>query len=268
MRLLKVLLSLCYYVSIIVGIVSLAILLGMAGVKTYEIIQNTKNQEDQLNELYRNHVYLLSKIDKNEEVVIDLIRPTYEYLATRTVYLMNKISENKGTVGTGVVVKKDLVYTYILTNKHVCDTNKNMNCYILHNNFKIKLEFVKQTESSYDLALWRTRARLSYYKVINGLSVAYPGEKIYTVGHRFGYPFVYGEGVFAGYAQEYVLMQVPVYNGNSGSGIFDKYGNLVALVFGVQIGKNLGFGPIALDTHALCVNGDVLKMFLAQILDN
>ena len=163
-------------------------------------------------------------------------KPSYDYLESVTVYVINRYSENEGSIGTGVVVKQDSRYTYIMTNKHVCNEYDVDTCSIeiyKYGKFvEIPLQFVRQTESKYDLSLWKTSERLPNKRVIKGLAEIKKQDKIYSVGSYLGFQNIYTEGTFGGYDEggSYIL-NLPCTHGCSGSGVYDKDGKLVSIVF-------------------------------------
>lgn len=170
------------------------------------------------------------------EFKIEMVRPSYDYLESVTLYILNRYSEEKGSVGTGVIVKQDLDFTYIITNKHVCDKLDTDSCNIKiykHGHYvEIPLTFVRQTESKNDLSLWKTAEYLPGKEAIKGLGKVSKSDKVYSVGNYLGFKYIYTEGTFAGYSDEdELIFNLPCSKGCSGSGVYDKDGNLVSIIF-------------------------------------
>ena len=162
--------------------------------------------------------------------------------------------------GTGTVVKVDENYTYILTNKHVVgEGREGATIYVDNDHKKIETEIVA-VHPMLDLAVVRVEGKLKDKQVVKGFSTAYPQDKLYLVGHHLGRPFIYGEGVFAGYDGIYDLIQVPVLFGNSGTGVCNKDGELIGVVFA---GNSAGFGVDS--AHGLVIDSIDIKLFLNRL---
>ena len=73
---------------------------------------------------------------------------------------------------------------------------------------------------------------------------------------------IYAEGNVAGWWEISRLMNMPCLNGCSGSGIFDKDGYMVAVVFAVAKYNLFGFDT----AKAICVPYIGIKVFLEEIL--
>lgn len=220
---------------------------------------------------------LLARVDTNslgrDTQIVDVIneahkKPTYDYLRAMTVYLVrpNPLLPGKGIAGTGVVVRIDNEYTYILTNEHVCSGAEDQGCVVLseyEGAEDYELEPYKATSTDHDMAILRYKGQIPDKLAIRGVTHAEPQDEIYLVGHHMGRPFMYGQGVMAGYDQKDQVIQIPVFQGNSGSGVFNKHAQLVGLVWG---GK--GINAIQVDwAHGQVVPGAVLKMFLGDLVD-
>jgi len=220
----------------------------------------------------RNNQYFLleqlqNKLDIGNKEFLELQKnyPLYKDLKDMTVYMVNAVSNESVGVGTGVVVKKTNTYSYILTNKHVCNKEDIGNCYIdiyKYNDFiRVPLKFV-QEDSKYDLALWKTSSFLPNKKAIKGIKEALPQDKVYSVGNYLAIRDIYTEGTFAGYEEEYFLMNMPCSYGCSGSGVFDKNSNLISLIFAVN-----QISPFQVDsTKVLSIPTEAIKNFLKDIL--
>lgn len=202
-------------------------------------------------------------------------KPTYKYLKSVTVFISRKtIPNNKHFLytkkkkkwrGTGVIVKIDKTNTYILTNKHVVGgyASKPSETFIIEGKKSIKCEIIKM-HSTQDLALLKIKDRLRGKQSINGLAFPNITEKVYTVGHSLGRPYIYGEGIFSGTILRHDVYQLPCISGQSGSGIFNKHGYLLGLIYS-------GSGTIIKGvrvwdfTRANVVKGVYLKEFLEEL---
>ncbi len=194
-------------------------------------------------------------------------KPSYDYLESVTVYIFNRNSGDNVSIGTGIVVHEDLYYTYIMTNKHVCDKNDadtcNVEIYKYGQFVVVPLQFVRQTESKYDLSLWKTSEYLPFKKVIKGLSDIKKQDKVYSVGSYLGFQYIYTEGTFAGYDNEgSFIFNLPCTDGCSGSGIYDKDGNLVSVVFASHV-----LNIFQSETSKIIgVPSEIVRLFLRDLL--
>lgn len=226
-----------------------------------------------LSELYDNDVALYNKLSEEEEVQKDLkaslSRPTYQYLKNVTVFIVNREvgNDDKAWLGTGVVVKVAENATYILTNRHVCNDDLTHQCIIYEKDAAYLATVVKVSKSEFDMALLKVDTAIPNKEAVKGIATASIQEPVYMVGHNQARPFVYAEGVIAGYDfqnNKSLLVDISAAPGNSGSGIINKKGELVGLLWGGTItGEEPYMAPDL--THALCVDGRVLKLFLLEL---
>ena len=181
---------------------------------------------------------VINRIEKNKQELKETLKyPSYNYLKSVTVYIRGT-SLNKGWAGTGIIVKSRTFNTYILTNAHIVGKGRENVTLYIEDGYKTKLATVVKIHDKLDLALIKINERLKGKQPIRGISIrTKPQDKVYLVGHHLGRKYVYGEGVFAGYEGANDIIQIPVLFGNSGSGVFDKNGKLVSLIFAInQIG--------------------------------
>lgn len=339
----KNILTWCFSIVVATIIVCVSYYTAMGARNAYHFYKDMQNQEEQLEELYKNQAFILSVMgsyaintqDEIEEIRYDLFdlreeinsirdisrnansttsfllesqskeiksqnskianlalhlaktkkesiiketldgfeyerthnKPSYDYLESVTVYMFNRQSEDKGVIGTGIIVKQNSNFSYIITNKHVCNENSINRCNIIIYKYgesvAIPLKFVRQTESKYDLSLWKTSEFLPYKRAIKGLSSIKKSEKVYSVGNYLGYKYIYTEGTFAGYDQGgSFIFNLPCNRGCSGSGVYNKDGKLVSLLFAVdyinffqtETSKVIGIPP------------EILRLFLRNLI--
>jgi S1-C subfamily serine protease len=237
----------------------------------------------------------LEKIDQSNQYIIDQNRereykqentkttsqtkPTYKELKSHTVFIIgcsgekdikSDMSYNLGDEdmcwsGTGVVLKTVNNKTYILTNNHVAGKDeKNVKLYVENGREKIQAEVVKNHEYE-DVAVIKIEGELIGKVAIPGISMATIQDPVYVVGNPLGVKYVYSEGVVAGYEDTSMLIQMPLIYGNSGSGVFDKNGNLVGLVFALEGYRGWMGIPQARITHSLIVDSITIRPFLKSL---
>lgn len=185
-------------------------------------------------------------------------RPDYLYLKSITVEISTiDRKNNRQSGGTGVVVKEDGYYTYILTNAHVAgDFLEEPEIYIHDNLGKLKSELIAYHDEV-DLALIKVDRLLFGKQPVKGFAQAKPQDRVFLVGHNLGRLYTYGEGVFAGYQDDSSLIQIPTMFGNSGSGVINQNGELVSMIWGLN-----GVGMTYIHSHGLAVDYDDIIEFL------
>jgi len=217
-------------------------------------IQATKNQIEVT--ILKSNICNL----KSELVALQK-KPTYDYLKSVTVRIFKEIYDNYGSIGTGSIIKITDDFTYILTNKHVAPIESKDDIYIIMGDKKIKAEVIKNSQFE-DLSLIKVPVVLKNKTVINGISKSYPSDKVYSVGMYLGNSYIYTEGTFAGYQRNNILINAPASFGCSGSGVFNKDGKLIAVIFGTNNLKTFDTDS----SKAICVSIEAVNLFLQGII--
>jgi len=189
--------------------------------------------------------------------------PSYQYLKSVTTVLeldSKDCLNNQCGEGTGVIVKVDDEYTYILTNAHVAGYNEDLpTVFVKEGERQLEAEIVGY-HNTLDLALIKLTGVLDGKQAVVGISEAKPSDKVYVVGNNLSRGYVYGEGVFAGYQDKFDVIQLPIAPGNSGSGVINEDGELVGIFAGTTY-----INMIQLQiTHGLAINGHSIQLFLKQ----
>lgn len=190
-------------------------------------------------------------------------KPSYDYLKSMIVRIYQKANEEAevGGLGTGTVVKMTEDATYILTNKHVATMGNYVVLLDEENEVIVKCEVLKNSEK-YDLSLIKAPIKLKNKQAFKGVGKIDYQEKAYSVGMFLGLKYIYTEGTFAGYEDDSFLLNTPAGPGCSGSGVFNKNGELVAVIYAGNI-----INYFQIDTaKAVCVTGEQVKEFLKELL--
>ncbi len=243
---------------------------------------------DQLDEVIKSQNYIIDQnrntISKQKETVQNFIeinkKPSYEELKSHTVYITgcsNKqlptnvknefLLEDKGVCwgGTGGIVKTTDTETYILTNNHVTSFGeKNVSLYIENENKRIEATVVKN-HSYVDMAVIKISGKLENKTPIQKISYIQPQDSVYIVGNPLGNKNIYTEGVMAGYSERSVLLQAPCIYGNSGSLVYNQKGEVVGLVYALQMYPGFLGIPESQITHTLIVESMSIKLFLQDL---
>jgi len=207
-------------------------------------------------------------------------KPSYDYLKSVTVYLKASATyvaiDKNGKVltepvkwcGTGVVVKIDEKYTYVLTNCHVAGENdehiKEVYLYAHENERKYFASVIK-VHKELDMALIKIKGSIPGKNFIKGIALPIVAERIYTVGQSLSRPYIYGEGIFSGSYGKDDIYQLPTIGGQSGSGVFNSKGFLTGLLYSVA-GTNSGFMVQWDYTRGNAVRSSDIHLFLQENL--
>jgi S1-C subfamily serine protease len=186
-------------------------------------------------------------------------RPSYDYLKSMTVRIIQKVDEGV-FIGTGTIVKITDNYTYILTNGHVAPLDNKDRIFVVNEaNIELKAEVISNSHLV-DLSLIRVNGKIENKTTIKGIGKITYSEKGYSVGMYLGYDYIYTEGTFAGYDEDNnFVMNIPGAGGCSGSGVFNNKGELVAVIFA---GNYIQY-PYQVETaKLLCINTSEVEMFL------
>lgn len=208
-----------------------------------------------------------------DQVSYALQKPSYDYLKNITVIVMakskdkNALPGHRGWLGTGVIIAIDKDFTYILTNHHVVSQFDDglFNYYISDGEDKYPITLIKDSkDDDVDMALIRINGHIEGKVAVVGFGPEPSAQDpLYLVGHNLGRPYLYDEGNAAGYDQDgYLIVDMPTGPGNSGSGVINKDGQLVGILFaGSIIAEDAIY---QMDTsHGICLDIKHIRLFLA-----
>ena len=199
-------------------------------------------------------------------------KPTYTYLKSMSVRIecQNFFLE---WIGTGIIIKITDDFTYILTNKHVAPKGIGQIGYL--NNVVIDekeytFEIIKNDEK-YDLSLIRIVGYIPNKRAIKGIKTASIQDNIYSVGEYRGLKNIYTQGTLSGYYidsenNNSLIGNIPCAGGCSGSGVFDKDGYLVALIYAGFI-KEIAKDIFQFDnSKSILIPSYTIKAFLEGVI--
>lgn len=238
----------------------------------------------QLEDLAKSQQYIIDQNRIKEEQVNIInkkaIKPTYESLKAHSVFIFGcsgKTLENdiqidfpiadEGTCwsGTGVVIKITNAETYILTNNHVSGKGeKDVHLYIENGKNKVEATIIAQ-HPTVDAAVIKVPTKLIDKTAIPGIAKGNIQDPVFVVGNPLGVKNVYSEGVIAGYEGIDLLIQIPCIYGNSGSGVFNANGDLIGLVYALEVYPGFMGIPEARITHSLVVDNVSIRVFLKDL---
>jgi len=219
----------------------------------------------------------LASLQRDDKINATLKRlaqkPTYEYLKSITVYLKGKpkdpTAEHGRWGGTGLIIKVTNDETYLLTNKHMCEWEEDSICYAYDVDTKTEypITLVKSNNFDEDIQVVKFSGHIPGKQAVKGVADSVIQEPVFLCGQNNGTPFVYGEGVVAGvWGDHDLLIQISSTHGNSGSGIINKDGYLVGLVYAGQILAD-GDRNIGDPSKAICINSRVVRLMVSGILE-
>lgn len=220
--------------------------------------------------IYDQTVFLTTAVQVvAENAVLSQQKPSYSELVSHTIQIFNieDEAEMKGATGTGTVVKRANGLDYILTNAHVVSGaakgNKIIAIVSLERRiFATATVVAVSTNEAVDLALI-TVPSLENKEPITGLGFVEPQDNVYSVGFYLSKQYIYTEGTVAQISQDVTIANLPCAPGCSGSGVFDRMGRLVAVVFAGSVVAGEGFAGF--DTaKTIMIPSHAVKFFLAQ----
>jgi len=198
-------------------------------------------------------------------------KPTYKELKDHNVFIIGcsegEIDDENARcwTGTGAVIKITDTETYIVTNNHVAGKGyEDVHIYVENDDKNVDAIIVAQHETE-DVAVIKVVGTLKDKTAIPGISKVSIQDNVYTVGNPLGVRDVYSEGIVAGYTSTSLLVQMPCIFGSSGSGVYDSNGNLVGLVYALEVYPGFLGIPMARITHTLIVDTISIRPFLYNL---
>ena len=150
-----------------------------------------------------------------------------------------------GSKGTGFAVSED---GYILTNEHVIDDTMTITV-VFPDNKLFKAEVVEAFEQ-YDLALLKVEGNDLPHLTLSETSNFTNQQHVYFIGNPLAFSGIANEGKIIGLTNaslidtEIIMMDAPVYRGNSGSPVITEDGQVLGIVFAT--GKRKPHGKVGL----------------------
>lgn len=147
--------------------------------------------------------------------------------------------------GTGFVIRED---GYIVTNEHVIDGAVTITV-VFPNDTLYKAQVVT-ANADIDLALLKIEASNLPTLTLAKTSAYEPQEHVYFIGNPLAFSGIANQGtligdtVADGITSPVVMMDAPVYKGNSGSPVLNESGEVIGIVFAT--GKRAPYGKMGL----------------------
>jgi S1-C subfamily serine protease len=183
---------------------------------------------------------------------------------TKTQYLLGE-EEGMCWSGTGSIIKITDTETYILSNNHVFGKDQdNVHIYIENGKEKVEAQIVAYNKYE-DIAVAKIPGKLIGKTSMNRISTVHIQDPVYVVGNPLRVKYTYSEGILAGYEDTSLLFQLPCIYGSSGSAIWDSKGNLVGVVYALEMYSGFMGIPEARITHTLAVDSLSVKLFLKDL---
>ncbi|WP_274309765.1 S1C family serine protease [Solibacillus daqui] len=143
--------------------------------------------------------------------------------------------------GTGFAVSED---GYIITNEHVINNALTITV-VFPDDTLYKAQIIESYED-YDLALLKIEATdIPYLKLADSSSFK-QNEHVYFIGNPLAFSGIANEGEILGYTNaigvtpDIIMMNAPVYRGNSGSPVINEAGEVIGVVFATGSRDNYG----------------------------
>ncbi len=134
--------------------------------------------------------------------------------------------------GTGFVVDPSGV---VITNYHVIENQNTL--YIPLSNGKATIPVVEKSLSALDLAILKVEETDLPYITPDYDYQWKEGERVTFIGNPLGFPLIANEGkvmgttLVNGIRGPVIVIQAPVYQGNSGSPLFNQEGKVIGVIF-------------------------------------
>lgn len=134
--------------------------------------------------------------------------------------------------GTGFAISAD---GYIVTNEHVIDDALTIT--VIFPDDKLYKAQVVESYADYDLALLKIEAENVPHLQLAETSTFKQNEHVYFIGNPLAFSGIANEGKVLGYTQatditpDIIMMNAPVYRGNSGSPVINEAGEVIGVVF-------------------------------------
>ncbi len=152
------------------------------------------------------------------------------------------VVETGDSKGTGFSISDD---GYILTNEHVIDGGSHL--WVGYKNGSIYEAEVIAAYPDMDLALLKVDANTQLpYLSLAEKTLFDEGEHIYFIGNPLNYNGIANEGEIIGYTQsselhrEVLMIDAPIYKGNSGSPVINNKGKVIAVIYATTNVENYG----------------------------
>lgn len=159
--------------------------------------------------------------------------------------LVSVMVRSERSAGSGVVVYSSPSESYVLTNLHVCgilDAKSKV-----WNNLKNYPISAVKIYREHDLCMIKIKADLGHHAVISHDPYR-TGDQAMTAGFPHGQSIVIQKGYIGMRIKvkdipEYLMTGLIIQPGDSGSGVFNAKGELMAMIFGMSPSNNdVGFG--------------------------
>jgi len=253
-----VIIGICIIISILtttaVLLVNYKIVIKTNSIKenTHTLIRQAVQEQDLKNKEMIKIITALTDLSYlqdrfNRIVQRELTRPDMKALKLATVEI------KVGTAGgSGVIIREDKEYLYVLTAKHVVIDSGQVDMKVTPEEGKgVIIRNIPRKnvimDEIVDLALIKvqkpkTMKNKRLFQCIN-ISRQRPmvGSQVYTIGHPMGVYYSVNEGIVSTYTQkaylgmntELMMISAPAAPGNSGGPAINKFGELIGIVVGV-----------------------------------
>jgi S1-C subfamily serine protease len=167
---------------------------------------------------------------------------------------------SNGAVGSGVRLNSKLV----ITCAHLIDDNAIVFDYLGFH--KLRLVGIDREN---DLALLKINTPYDDYSEIK-IGLAKIGDKVFSVSNMSGFSGSVGEFTIRYSGRQIVILDKMVYRGESGSGIFNKNGKLVGIVFGWNQGKGVALNYLKIESflQKVALYDDDVKKYYQSVTED
>lgn len=203
--------------------------------------------------------FVLFKMDKTPDNTTELV----SMIKPGTVLIENKIDTANGGIGTGFILKDNV----IVTNNHVIEGKGKITVVSSNSSRRYDAEVV-HTDSIVDLAVIKLKDWDKFVAeehpvnlILGNSEEAKEGSKVVVVGHPWGLTWTVSEGIISsksrrmGQNPKYIdQIDAKIFQGNSGGPIFNEDGEIVCVSELMLTGEGGSYG--------FCIPSNLVKKVL------
>ncbi len=168
----------------------------------------------------------------------------------------NHSDENDPAIGSGVILASD---GRIVTNYHVIEGACNIEITFYDETVYQGDVYIEDYDKELDLAVLKINKSGLTPAIMGDSDEAKAGASVKTIGSPYGYLNTVTEGIISAIRRDSIQISAAVNPGNSGGGLFDQYGKLIAIPSSsVYLADNMGFAIPINKLSALSENQRIL----------
>lgn len=183
-------------------------------------------------------------------------------LKSHTINVFRLQKDRKLFEGTGVILGVTKDGTFILTNNHLCSFAEGELCSVRDDSSNTYIPAIQvKTSKTLDMQVIYIKKLLQDKTPVKGIRSIQEGETIAYVGNGKCYGYLYSEGFVGAFQDSDMIMSSHVFEGYSGSGVFDSEEYLVGLIYASHKFTKEIINP----TLGFAVRAEAINQFLSEL---